>query len=294
MSAGDATEDGAYLFRRAVDVIGQVLIPAGVVTALLYYFGYTRERAFFSYFGVHVGTLDFGSSDYVLRSAQAVFSPLAALFVGGLVVLLVHQLVRAARREEAPTWWRAAWIGVVVVSLGLLGVGVSGLFLRPELPGPRASAVALGVGALLLEYAVWMSTADPRLPPSVLETVESSRGQRRSLVVGIALVAAFWWTATAAHQNGIASARAVQASLEARGEAVVLSDQRLGITRATGVVAEPLSKDAGFAFRYTGLRVLVSNGDQWFLVPRGWTRDNGDTVIVLPHRAEGLRVDLRP
>jgi hypothetical protein len=110
----------------------------------------------------------------------------------------------------------------------------------------------------------------------------------------LALIAAFWWTASVATQNGLESAKAVQSSLENRGEAVVMSKERLGIM-GTGVYVESLSEDtSGYAFRYTGLRVLVNTGDRWFLLPRGWTNENGDTVILLPDEAEGLRVDVRP
>ena len=295
MSADDSLGDGAYLFRRALDITGQVVIPAGVVTALLYYFGYTRERTFFSYFGINLSALDFTTSDYVLRSAQAVFTPLAALFFLGLGAMLVHQLVRAGTRRCSPRWWRKGWIAVAVVSVGLLCIGASGLFLKPMFPGPTASAITLGLGAVLFDYALWMSTMDPRLAPAARDTMTRSKWQRKTLLVGIALIAAFWWTANVASENGTKSARAVQVSLETRGEAVVLSDKRLGITRGTGVAVEKLSEgSAGYAFRYTGLRVLVSSGDQWFLIPRGWTHENGDTVILLPKQGEGLRVDVRP
>jgi hypothetical protein len=113
--------------------------------------------------------------------------------------------------------------------------------------------------------------------------------------VGVALIGAFWWTANVANENGLASARAIERSLPGRSEAVVLSDESLGILRATGVRVEPLSLGrSGYAFRYTGLRVLINTGDRWFLIPSGWTHENGDTVILLPDDADGLRVDVRP
>jgi hypothetical protein len=293
-SANGRTSDGGHLLRQSLEITGQVLIPAGVITALLYYFGYVRERAFFSYFGINLGTLEFTTSDYVLRSAQAVFSPLASVFLLGVLMLIAHQLVIAVTHDGAPRWWRASWIAAAGISLGLLSIGASGLYFHFAVQGPKASAIALGVGAVLFDYSAWMATLDPQLSPVVLDTLRRSRWQRRTLIVGLALIAAFWWTASVATQNGLESAKAVQSSLENRGEAVVMSKERLGIM-GTGVYVESLSEDtSGYAFRYTGLRVLVNTGDRWFLLPRGWTNENGDTVILLPDEAEGLRVDVRP
>lgn len=271
------------------------MISAGVLTGLLYYFGYTRERAVFTHFGISLGTLDLTSSDYVLRSAEAVFSPLVAVLLLGLLALVAHHGVRLSVSGGVPRGWRPAWVVTAVISVGLLGVGAAGLFIRPEFLAPRVSAIALALGAVLLEYAVWMSTSDIHVPAAVRDTIKRSLWQRRTLLAGIALVGAFWWTAIAANQNGNETARAIELSLEQRSEAVVLSDERLGILRGEGVTVDPLPKGAtGYAFRYLGFRVLVASDDTWFLIPRGWTRENGDTIVLLPRQAEGIRVDIRP
>ena len=66
------------LIDRAI----RVLAPAGAVTAVLYYFGHVREEALFAYFGVDLATIDFSTTDYLVRSTDAMFA-----FVANLLVL---------------------------------------------------------------------------------------------------------------------------------------------------------------------------------------------------------------
>ena len=58
MTTTTGSTDTQGLLARAAGVVGQVLVPLGAVTGVLYYFGYVRERALYAYFGVPVGSLD--------------------------------------------------------------------------------------------------------------------------------------------------------------------------------------------------------------------------------------------
>jgi hypothetical protein len=290
---GNQQDNGAS-WRESVETISQVLFASGVVTAILYYFGYVRERTLFSYFGVPLGTLEFTTSDFLVRSAQAIFAPLLSVFLLGILALAAHQAFIARSNNRSPRVWRLSWMLSGGVAFGLLVVGAAGAYFHSLLVGPLASALALGIGAVLLDYSAWMATVDPALPAPITDALQRTRVARRILLVGVALIAAFWWTLNVANSNGLESAQAIESSLDLRGEAVVYSDERLGVT-GHGVCVEGLSPEvSGYAFRYTGLRVLLHTGDQWILLPRGWTRRNGDSVILLPDNAEGLRIEVRP
>ena len=65
-----------------VGLVAAVIAPTTLITALAYYFGYRRERAFAGFSGIDVSALNFTTTDYVLRSVDA-------LFVPAVVVLLV-------------------------------------------------------------------------------------------------------------------------------------------------------------------------------------------------------------
>ena len=281
------------ILRDAVDFIGRVLVPSGLLVGVLYYFGYTRERALFSYFGVPLGTLDFTTTDYLVRSAPVVFAPLATLLLTGLVVVAAHQLV-VLRLRRHRRWWRVGWAAGGLAGLTLLALGLLGIH-RPWLVlGPVDSALALGVGAALLDYSAWMLTTGRTVPATVARDVRRTQLARHVMLLGLVVVAAFWWTLNVANSNGLRSARAIESSLQLRGEAVIVSRERLRIS-GHGVRVEELPADAaGPAFRYRGLRVLLHTGERWLLVPTGWTRTNGDSVVVLRDDVEGVRVDVRP
>ena len=293
MDPSDEQSSGDF-FRQSASTLIQVLFASGVVTALLYYFGYVRERSLFSYFGVPVGSLGFTTSDFVVRSAQAVFEPLLSVLLLGTLALAAHQAVISRSHNYSSGWWRTAWVASTGVAFALVGLGAIGAYFPNLITGPLASALALGLGALLLNYSTWMATVDPNLPNAPAEALRRTFVPRQILLLGLAVIAAFWWTLNAANTNGVEAARAIESSLERRSEAVVLSDNRLGII-GHGVSIESLSPEvSGYAFRYTGLRVLLHTGEGWILIARGWTCYNGDSVVLLPEDAQGVRIEVRP
>jgi hypothetical protein len=124
--------------------------------------------------------------------------------------------------------------------------------------------------------------------------IEETKWPRRAILVGLALIAAFWSTANVAHRNGIDAARAIELSVATRAEAVVFSGQRLQIS-GPGVDVLPLDDtDSPFAFQYVGLRILIHTESRWFLLPAGWRHDNEASVVLLPDDLDDVRVDLRP
>jgi hypothetical protein len=292
----DATQGdgGSRVVGRVVEFVGQVLIPAGVLTAVLYYFGYVREQALFSYFGVDLGSVELTTTDYVVRSAGAVFAPLARVWLVGVVALVAHHLVVAVLRSADPRWWRLVWSALALIAVALLSVGAVGLQFPFTLVSPLVASVALGSGAVLLEYATWMAGGDDRLRAEWRATATAMMWPRRALLLGVALVAAFWLTANVAHRNGIETAHAIELSLATRAEAVVYSTQRLQISGPGVDVAVLDDADSAFAYQYAGLRVLVHSGGRWFLIPAGWRHDNEATVVLLPDDTDDVRVDLRP
>jgi hypothetical protein len=279
----------------AVEFAGRVLAPAGAMTALLYYFGYVREQALFAHFGVDLGSVRFSTADYLVRSATTVFLPLAAALVAGVVVVVAHHLfvyllTRADRRLR-----RMALAAVGAMAFVLLAVGAVGLQRRAHpLVSPVASPVALLGGALLLEYTVGLVRSREPVARQLSAALSSTQVLRRGLLAALVLVAAFWATATVAQERGVSAARAIEVSLPIQPQAIVYSRERLEISGPGVGVARLTQADSAYRYRYNGLRTLVHAGGRWFLLPAGWTHDNGATVIVLPDSAAGIRVDLAP
>jgi len=278
-----------------LDFVSRVLAPAGVLTAVLYYFGYVREQALFAHFGIDLGSLGFTTTDYLVRSAGTLFVPLAILLLAAVAAVVAHHLLTYVLGRANRRWQRIAWTTLGAVAVILVLIGVVGLHRRGDpLVSPLAAPVALGSGAFLLQYAVDTAQTNEAVPAPLSAALAATRTLRRAVTAALVLVAIFWATANVAQKRGIDAAQAIELSLPTQPQAVVYSRERLQITGPGVVLSRLDAKGAAFAVRYSGLRTLVHAGGRWFLLPVGWTHDNGATVILVPDTADDIRVDLAP
>src|SRR4051812_41787318 len=77
---------------RLVADFGAVI---GVVTALLYYFGWTRARFQARELGFDVSVLSLGTTDYLVRSLNVLFVPVLLLLLATLVLQQAHRRIVA-------------------------------------------------------------------------------------------------------------------------------------------------------------------------------------------------------
>ncbi|TWP50329.1 hypothetical protein FKR81_21795 [Lentzea tibetensis] len=280
----------ATTWRSLLDVLG-VVGPAGVLTAIVYYFGYVSTRAFYAYFGVSVSALNFSPTTYLVRSVDIVFQPAVTLLVAALVVLGAHVVVRTVLKRVPPKVARRVVAVLGCVAVALLGVGLFGLY--GGLLGLFAP-LALAGSALLAEYVVW-TTGEYATPPPWAETlIQTSTKLRRGLVVALTLVATFWAVTYLANARGRATAELFESSLPLQGQALVYSEKDLRL-QGFGIGTTSIAgKDSAYGFLHNGLRPLLHANGRWFLLPAGWRRDNGAMVIVLPDDPGHVRVDLVP
>ncbi|GAA3067674.1 hypothetical protein [Streptosporangium carneum] len=282
-------------FGPLIQFAGQVLASAGLLTAVLYYFGYVREKAFFGYFGVDLGSAGLSTTDYLVRSAGPLFSPLVVMVVTGVAAIIAHHVLayllsRANRRRRRIVWATLGAIALVLLMIGAIGLNFS----SEALTDPLLSPLALGVGALLLGYAAENAWTHEAVPEQLATGLAATRTLRRTLIVSLALGAAFWATTNKAYENGTAAARAIESSLPFQSQAIVYSRDRLQISGLGVRVRELGGSKAAFTFRYSGLRLLMHTGGHWFLLPATWRRHNGETMILLPDSRTDIRVELAP
>jgi hypothetical protein len=217
------------------------------------------------------------------------------VLVCGVLAVAAHHLLSLTLSRADGKLPRVACIGLGAIAIVLLAIGVLGLqqHTGANLP-PLTSAIALGTGALLLEYSVHTTAIYIPLSKQLQDALRRTTNLRRILIGSLLLVSAFWATATVAQQRGNAVAQSFEASLPVQPQAVVYSRQRLEITGPGVTVTRLAGADAAFIYRYDGLRPLLHSGGHWFLLPAGWTHSNGATVIILPDTAASIRVDLAP
>ncbi len=283
--AGAAPPSGPSL-RGVLQNVGAVVAPTTLVTALAFYFGFVRTDSLFGYFGIDGSLLGFSSQDYVLRSADALFLPLAAAFVAGLLAVRAHSMVsRWLTSQRHLDGLR--WASGVAASLGVVLFGSGAWAVFRALPfdlGYLFAPLSLGTGALLLAYAAYVSRR--------LRALDRDDGERdaeprwvtsaTTALVGLLVVISLFWAASEyARDLGEGRAEDVAADLSVRPGVVLYSKQRLHIT-APGVRETRVEEaDATYRYRYEGLRFLIRSGGKHFMVPERWTRSSG-TAIVLP------------
>src|SRR4051794_15376880 len=156
-----------------VSSAASVVAPLSVLTAVLFYFGYASSRAQFEYFGVDVDTIGLSTQDYVMRSPQALLTPLLVLVLIGVAVAIANDRFRRrvqaaavastdaddsvagqgrARLAELDRSFRL----LELLGWGLLAVGALLLFgyalLQDWTPYPLVTPLVMGIGAGL---ALW-------------------------------------------------------------------------------------------------------------------------------------------
>jgi hypothetical protein len=99
----------------------------------------------------------------------------------------------------------------------------------------------------------------------------------------------FWTVGSYAIGAGIDRAHEFEVSLPSRSDVVAYSEKRLSL-QAPGV-REVICQypDAAYRFRYDGLKLVQQSGNQYLLLPAGWTRAHG-TAILIP-RSEAVRLE---
>jgi len=278
--------------KLTLEYVGLLIAPTTLLTALAFYFGWALTSARSLYFGIDPSTLDYSTQDYVLRSTDALFVPLTAIVIAGLVAIGFHALMTSWIASGRQLRLLRFFIGLGILfalTLFLIGVGVVfGLgFPRHYLLRPMSP----GVGAVALLYMLWLwaqlSRSEWRAPPS-------SRGvftAAVAFVLSLALLSAFWTTSSYAKVEGGKRAARLAENLTSRPRVIVLSAKRL-LLNGLGITEAKLHADSPYRFRYSGLRLLVRSNHRYFLVSDRWSRSHG-VAIVLPE-SDNLRFEFRP
>jgi hypothetical protein len=286
VSEGDATPEESPRRRKQsssrglAGVTGSALAAiasqAVVLTAVLYYFGWVRTKATYGYFGIDVSVLNFSTSDYVLHSVDAAFPLLLAIGLLGVTAMVVYQQMRSDLDRDRELAGRLArgigWTGAALAAVGFI--------LALAFTGPNGSDF-WGPAVLLIGFTLTASAFAVRYKYGI-------SGSVNGLVVMTSMaVLAFLWTITAyANYIGIQMADHVRLALPAAAEVTVYSSNDLSVSGPGITMSRIRIPDSEYRFRYEGLRMLVSSGGEYFLLPSGWHPGRG-SVIVLPIAPSG-------
>lgn len=280
---------------RVGKLFGKVVAPATLLTALLFYFGWSFAYWFFNYLGVNSTLLGLTTQDYLMRSVDGLFFPLMVV----AVVCLAVMWGRAALPDRLAPVWRDRLSPVsarVSAAIGLLLLvnGITGVFPRTHTvlnSGLDVAPLSLVAGLLLLAYA---KHAHRRSWGRVgkrggADWQSLAEWTATFLLVGLAL---FWAANDYSAALGTTRAREFVSELAQSPGARVFSNKNLSL-HAPGVAMTRCSDpEAAYHFRYDGLVLVLQSNDQYLLLPRAWTPSTG-VAIILP-RSDAVRLEFVP
>jgi hypothetical protein len=272
--------------RRLQDLVSSVssvIAPITLISAVLFYFGYVYTTTEYAYFGLDVDTIGLSTQEFIMRSPQALLTPLLGVGLVGAAVGLANGLVRGRVAAAADAPWRlrrflraAVWMGLsgrILLGVGAVMVVAYGP-LRTIVPlYELVTPAMLAIGAALAVYGLRMEGLLGRPP-------------RRAAALALYAVLAtslLWATATLAQYGGRGAAITLGRSLTTERPAVVLdTKERLYLnTNAVREVMLPTGPgEQAYRYRYRNLRLLIQGKDRLFLVPSPWSR--GEATLVLP------------
>jgi hypothetical protein len=272
-----------------IGIMGLFIAPTTIITSLCYFYGYVATRTYFSYFGIDTDAIGFTTTDYVMKSAPALYVPLVVGLLTWVAMLWVGDYLRRLLQcGHRPRLLRR--LASVAMAVGAVGVAraIVGLT-KPDWAPIHVDAVtpvALGLGAALLVVGFWM-LAGTRAADAPQPFAAAERG---TLIVAAAaiMVALFWVTDVFATFRGHDLANNTNAGLWSRETVVVVDvdarqDLPLLLANQIKVSWAPLGSDptAKSTFlRYECFRALAVHNDRWVLVPARWAPAGGFAVIV--------------
>ena len=282
---------------QLVNLLGTVVAPTTLLTSLLFYFGWSHAYYFYDYFGVNSTLLGLSTRDYVQKAVDGLFIPMLVLAGVGLLALWAHSLLRARLALGSRPYVLRLIAGMAAVGLVLAIGGFWSVFavtaLRRWLYGTAAPlSLAFGVLLLLYTFHLWRSLATGQRTPGPAPGPAWGTVAEWAAVFVLVGLSLFW--AANNYSVAVGRQRAHQMVLQLpREPSVVLFSERSLSLVAPGV-REVRCKDpqAGYRFRYDGLKLLPQSSGQYLLLPETWSRRNG--VAILIPKNDSLRLELVP
>jgi len=94
------------------------------------------------------------------------------------------------------------------------------------------------------------------------------------------VLSAFWTASRYADALGRGRAQRLAATLGARPQVTVFAPKRLDIEAPGVFERRRTGADLAYRYRYSGLRLLIRSGGNYFLLPDGWTRRGGKAIVL--------------
>ncbi|HEX6354750.1 hypothetical protein [Actinophytocola sp.] len=274
---------GRFTLQGFVDLILSAAAPITVVTALLVYTGWTRNRAYYGYFGLGQELLQPSVQDYVLRSADVTFGAVVRLVAAWIVLLMLDQVfVGLLRKRGTDTDRLVIALVAVGAALSITGLvsalGVAGGLGLPPLVA--ATVLAVGTGLVL------------RLGSTLFADKAASLGMPTTVTLHVVLVIALFWAATVYAQDlGRRAARVTDTNPAGLPLVTIFSENYLDLPGSQTQATQVPGADGDTYYRYSGMSLLTHSNGIWFLISGRYATGYRSSVLVLRDSAD-IRVEV--
>ncbi|WP_433623643.1 hypothetical protein [Nocardia sp. CA-120079] len=268
---------------QLAQLVAQFVAPATLLAGLLYYWGYFHARGFCAYLGVDSTSLGLTTTDYVMRSADGLFVPVATIAAVALALIWG----RVALPERIMSGHRPGWLLIattIVASLSLLN-GLSEFWVETPLNRRLGVGPICVIVGILLLWAV-VRTRRRQLAAAAGTSAPTTKLGEWGLVL-LLIAGSFFWGATA-YSMAVGKSRAVrfEHTLPTAAGLTLYTEKALelniqDITRTA--CADP---GAAYRYRYDGLVLVMTTNENFVILPRTWSYKKG-TAIVLPRNGPG-------
>lgn len=264
-------------WSRTLKAVSAVGPPVTIGAALLLYFGWARSNAQAKAMGLDVSLFGYSPQDYMLRSINSLFLPLALLTMVAIGWYVADQLLRAALDAgKAVRLIRGAALAAIVVGTVAAAVLFALVLIRPDAALPLHPYVI----ALCVLLAAWGLRIHRHARSGESPSPRTRRVMEATFITTLVTLLLFWGTADFAEAMGQRLAAEYERGIETLPRGTIYSPVELSIT-APGVVVTSVGTEEKPLFRYTGLRLLVVSGGRVFFLHDGWNLSDG-RVIVMP------------
>ena len=279
------------------------LPPTTLVTALAFWFGYALTAARNNYMGIDVSTLGFSTTDYLLRSIDALILPAIALLSFWLLLLGFHAVVWPrilSHRGNKPIHYgliALALFGLTAMALSILLVGALGRvpndWRKVLTEAYLAPPFLLGMGSVCLAYGIKGLRALAVRPFSLQGNTDppTHHDKIQGILTALVLISLFWGTSLYAGALGRGRAIGLVDALSTRPSVTVYSKSSLALPPP--VIETPIgSPNSEYRFRYTNLRLIIRSNEKYFLLPDGWSPSTGTAILL--EDTSTIRLEFRP
>jgi hypothetical protein len=279
------SEDTPSRLQRLVQLVGSVVAPVTLITALMFYVGWVRSNALFQRFGVDAALLQFSNQDYLLRSVDSLWLPVGLLLLVGLAATWGYRAMRTtvesgtSPRRVRRTARVLTAAGVFLALLGLVEVILPGRLPLDTLIFP----IALGVGVAAAYCGIWLMRCAIAMGGPKPVAVPGHAAVPATLTTLLVVLSLFWASGEYAKAIGRGIADRIAAYPYGRPSVIVYSEKRLYLGGGIAVTEEVLPDDptARFRYRYGKLRLLTAFGDRLFLIPESWSDGDRSAIIIV-------------